>query len=112
MKDASEKEIRAEVLRQKKIVLKGQFQRDEEDAVSIYLEDIEKVLSSQKLILDIPNYVNGRPTPINALLIKSALWLNLKSFMQLNEIHEVLIAFEIYCREKGSKNIPLKEKVI
>ena len=46
MKDASEKEIRAEVLRQKKIVLKGQFQRDEEDAVSIYLEDIEKVLSS------------------------------------------------------------------
>ena len=41
------------------------FQRDEEDGVKLDVYDIEKVLSNQRLVLDIPNYVNGRPTPIN-----------------------------------------------
>ena len=41
------------------------FQKDRDDELRLQVFDVEKVLSNQRLALDIPNYVNGRPTPIN-----------------------------------------------
>ena len=55
---------------------------------------LEKVLSSQKLEIEIPNYVNGRPSSINSELIKTALWIWLKTFMEPEEMHMVLKCYD------------------
>ena len=73
----------------------GHLSKEEQERKILNIDMIEAVLSSQKLVIDIPNYVNGRPTPINAALIKTSLWLMLKHYMSPQEVHEVLVAFEI-----------------
>ena len=73
---------------------------------------IEAVLSSQKLVIDIPNYVNGRPTAINAQLIKTSIWLIQKNYMQPQEIHNVLVAFEMQCKPMKTTHLPLSEKIM
>ena len=81
----------------------------------MYMIDIsmvEKVLSSKKLMIDIPNYVNGRPTHINAELIKASVWLMTKSVMTNKEIHNCLLAYETKCKQLRLEELPLNIKVI
>ena len=73
----------------------GYLPIDEQEKKLLDIDMIESVLSSQKLVIDIPNYVNGRPTPINAQLIKTSIWLVQKNYMQPQEIHHTLVAFEM-----------------
>jgi hypothetical protein len=41
----------------------------EKDSYMIKVSMIEQILMDEKLNIEIPNYINGRPTKINALLI-------------------------------------------
>jgi hypothetical protein len=47
----------------------------------IDLSIIESVLSDPRLNIDIPNYINGRPTNLNSSLILTTIWLTQKQFM-------------------------------
>ena len=73
---------------------------------------VERVLSDAKLITEIPNYVNGRPTNLNVKIIKTGLWIWKKNLMEPREIHECLIAFETKIKQIKSENMPLSEKVV
>jgi hypothetical protein len=42
---------------------------------------LEKVLSDPRLNVDIPNYINGRPTNLNSSLILTTVWLTQKNLM-------------------------------
>ena len=66
---------------------------EEQDDYKLDLRLVEKVLSSSRLIMDIPDYVNGRSTAVNAELIKVSLWIWDKQFIELEEIH---MAFQCY----------------
>ena len=55
---------------------------------------IESILMDEKLNIEIPNYINGRPTRVNALLIQTSIWLIQKNYMSEGDIHNSLIAFE------------------
>ena len=59
---------------------------------------LEEVLSDEILVIKIPNYINGRPTKINTHLIKAAIWLSVRNFMELSEMHEILMSFENTCK--------------
>lgn len=67
---------------------------DQQNNYMIDLFILEKVLSDPKLNVDIPNYINGRPTNLNSSLVLTTVWLTQKNFMQPSEVHQCLIAFE------------------
>ncbi len=70
---------------------------------------LEEVLSDEILVIKIPNYVNGRPTKINTLLIKAAIWLSYRNFLELPEMHRILMCFENTCKTLNQPKIPLSE---
>ena len=70
------------------------------------------MLSSQQLIIEIPDYVNGRSTPINAELIKTALWIWLKQIMEPSELREAFLCYETTIKKLGVETIPLGEKIL
>ena len=43
--------------------------KHERDQYMIKVSYIDQILTDEKLNIEIPNYINGRPTKINALLI-------------------------------------------
>ena len=45
---------------------------------------IEKVLTSQSLFINIPNYVNGKSTNVNINLINASLAIVLRGFLTFN----------------------------
>ena len=73
---------------------------------------IEQVLSSQQLINDIPNYINGRSAQNNLKLIKTAIWVFVNNFMDPEEIHKTLLAFEATVKRLNSETVALSEKVV
>jgi hypothetical protein len=73
---------------------------------------IEEVLSDEVLVIKIPNYINGRPTKINTLLIKAAIWLTVRNFMEFPEMHQILMSFENTCKTLNQPKIPLSESYI
>jgi hypothetical protein len=66
----------------------------EKDNYMLKVSMIDSILMDEKLNIEIPNYINGRPTKINALLIRTSIWLTLKNYMDEGEIHATLVAFE------------------
>jgi hypothetical protein len=70
------------------------LEMDRLEKVSIEMKVIEKVLSSSEINLDIPNYINGRSTQINSQIIMTSLWIHIKGYMELDEIHEALKCYE------------------
>ena len=73
---------------------------------------IEQVLSSQQLINDIPNYINGRSAQNNLKLIKTAIWVFVNNIMDPEEIHKTLLAFETTVKRLNSETVALSEKVV
>lgn len=74
---------------------------------------IEKVLSSHELFVKIPNYVNGKSTNVNISLIRTSLAILIKGYLNYQQIHEIMLAFETKIKEMGGeKHLPLSEKVI
>jgi hypothetical protein len=67
---------------------------NERDHYMLQVSMIDQILMDEKMNIEIPNYINGRPTKINALLIRTAIWLVLKNYMNEGEIHNTLVAFE------------------
>ena len=71
------------------------------------------MLSSRDLFVQTPDYVNGRSTTVNLELMKTALALMVRGFLDFRAIHEILIAFDTKCKELDSDNMmPLNEKII
>jgi hypothetical protein len=70
------------------------MKKHEKDKYMIKISMIDQILMDEKLNIEIPNYINGRPTKINALLIETAIWLILKNYMNEGEIHSTMVAFE------------------
>ena len=62
--------------------------------------------------IEIPNYVNGKPSSLNAELIKTALWLRHKGFMESEEMHNALKCYETSNLATGSEMMQLTEKVV
>lgn len=53
----------------------GAMSRAEGDNYMLKVSMIDGILLDEKLNIEIPNYINGRPTKINALLIRTSIWL-------------------------------------
>lgn len=66
----------------------------EKDRYMLDVSLIDSILMDEKLNIDIPNYINGRPTRINSLLIQTSIWLIQKNYMDEGDIHATIIAFE------------------
>ena len=80
-----------------------------------YLIDLiilEKVLSDPRLNIDIPNYINGRPTNLNSSLILATVWLTQKNFMEPQDIHQCLMAFESTANCQKTQHLPYNKKVL
>jgi hypothetical protein len=91
----------------------SQLNSDEADKFKINVWMIEKILSSHELFVSIPNYVNSKPTQVNIALIKTALAILVKGYLSLQQIHEVVMAFDIKTKQMATDCIlPLTEKVI
>jgi hypothetical protein len=73
---------------------------------------LEEVLSDEILVVLIPNYVNGRPTKINTKLIMTAIWLSYRNFMELPEMHELLMSYDNTCKSLNQPKIPLQECIV
>jgi hypothetical protein len=75
---------------------------------------VDSILMDEKLNIEIPNYINGRPTRVNALLIQTSIWLIQKNYMSEGDIHSSLIVFEqmIKTLNLQQQQLPLSEKVI
>lgn len=86
--------------------------KEEQDNYKLPLRLVEQVLSSQALILAIPNYTNARSTAINVQLIKACIWIWQKGLMEPKDIHDVLTAYETKIFTLGIETLPLVEKVI
>lgn len=86
--------------------------QDQQDKYIIELKVIEKVLNSSEITLDIPNYINGRSTHINAQIILTSLWVHVKGLMELDEIHETLKCYETAIKMTAKEQLPLIEKLI
>ena len=71
---------------------------DQLEKFTIEMKIIEKVLNGSEINLDIPNYINGRSTQVNSQIILVALWIHIKGFMELDELHEA-----VKCYESGVK---------
>jgi hypothetical protein len=78
----------------------------------ISIRTVEHVLSSSSLIIDIPNYVNGRSTAINAEMIKTSIWIYKKGLMDCNEIHRGLNSYETLAKSSGTEILNLSDKII
>ena len=81
-------------------------------AQQVEIRLIEQVLSSQQLINDIPNYINGRSAQNNLKLIKTAIWVFVNNIMDAEEIHKTLLAFETTVKRLNSETVALSEKVV
>ena len=86
--------------------------RDEQSRYQISIKTLEGVLSSSNIIIDIPNYVNGRSTAINAEMIKTSIWIYKKGLMDCNEIHAGLNSYETQSKTQGAEILNLSDKVI
>lgn len=73
---------------------------------------IEKVLSSTELCMDIPNYINGRSTQLNAQIVLTSLWVHIKGLMEMDEIHETMKCFETAIKQTAKEQLPLIERLI
>ena len=76
------------------------------------MSQIERILSDRKIFVTTPDYVNGRSTQVNIELIKTTLAVFLKGFLDFNQIHEILLAFDTKCKELDTDMLPLDENVI
>ena len=73
---------------------------------------LQEVLNDEIIVVLIPNYVNGRRTKINTKLIMAAIWLSQRNFMELPEMHELLIAYDNTCKSLNQPKIPLQEAFV
>lgn len=78
----------------------------------ISIKTLEGVLSSSNIIIDIPNYVNGRSTSINVEMIKTSIWIYKKGLMDCKEIHSGLYSYETQCKTMGVEILNLSDKLI
>lgn len=70
---------------------------------------VGKVLTSNGVALDIPYNINGRTTQINSQIVLTSLWIYIKQFMDLDEIHEIMKAYEQGIKEAAKEMLPLTE---
>ena len=73
---------------------------------------LEGVLSSSSIIIDIPNYVNGRSTAVNVDMIKTSIWIYKRGLMDCNELKKGLMGYEIQCKTLGIELLSLSDKCI
>lgn len=74
--------------------------------------EILKILRCKDLFLNIPNYVNDKPTHININLIKSALVVFLKGYLTCQQIRDAANAFDIKCKQLNAQSIPLHQDLV
>ena len=88
------------------------FSNHQQDNYQLPIWMMQEVLSDEKLVVLIPNYVNGRPTKINTKLIMAAIWLSHRNFMEMAEMHELLMSYDNTCKSLNQPKIPLQESLV
>lgn len=84
----------------------------DEERFLLSVKLLDNILKNEKAFNHLPNFINGRQVSQNLLLIRTCLCIILRGFMDIKELHEALLSFEIKCRELSKDTLPLNENII